>query len=687
MAKVYADGVPLCRIRFPGDCGLPDPSYSTCPCQIPVSSDGTVCFSVVAGNATGPLKGTTVSVTFSGCTTTAHSIVKCVSNAKGIANFCICGSVVPPCTATIKAAGVTLCTVPVVSATAFYPPNIFADGLDGTAGNPLAGKTPELGGAAWAAVSGYNNTIEFGPYGGVQEPGPKDRNTQSVVGSVLTTPFPLTKLAAYDVLHLQVVMANIAANPVQNVLESSRVDLITDPNLPNSGQIFLGEIGTNGFWGANSGASVNPIQSGVTTKQHGDFLLDLYLDPNDVFGDGPYNNAIMAIRPTAGPATAMNSGSYVGHIDGLSCNTTIYRVDLIDNVDDEARFDNLSLSVSRGGPKTIFAANWCPDCSGPPHVANRADVETGGDIAGTLPWAGGQPWEQGGLQGDQFHVQDPNGVEDAGPNSRNSNSWVTSELIQPFDLSTLAAYEGLHLSATMANISADADANPLESSRVDLLTNTSGSFISLGELGTDRNWGANSFAGDPLTSADSTTWSGQTQLDLYLDPNDAVGDGPSPNAYLTVDNGTWVPGTIVGLSSDSASATIISGVRLVRNVDDEVLFDDLVLERADVAQAVTVSVSDPGARSTHPVLVSPNPFRSGTEVRFSLEEPADVEVFVFDLAGRRVRSLRAHGLGLGKQVVRWDGLDDSGVKVRSGVYFVRVRSLNKLIGARVVLLN
>jgi hypothetical protein len=71
---------------------------------------------------------------------------------------------------------------------------------------------------------------------------------------------------------------------------------------------------------------------------------------------------------------------------------------------------------------------------------------------------------------------------------------------------------------------------------------------------------------------------------------------------------------------------------------------------------------------------SPNPFRSRTQVAFLLDEPADAEVSVFDVAGRRLATLAEGAFGEGEHRVDWDGSGPDGSRVPSGVYFVRLEA-------------
>jgi hypothetical protein len=69
--------------------------------------------------------------------------------------------------------------------------------------------------------------------------------------------------------------------------------------------------------------------------QSGLFLLELYLDPHDAFGDGAGHNAILTV----------NGIQFCGLLPTLTASTVIQRVGIIRNVDDEVLFDNLTLET------------------------------------------------------------------------------------------------------------------------------------------------------------------------------------------------------------------------------------------------------------------------------------------------------------------------------------------------------
>ncbi len=64
----------------------------------------------------------------------------------------------------------------------------------------------------------------------------------------------------------------------------------------------------------------------------------------------------------------------------------------------------------------------------------------------------------------------------------------------------------------------------------------------------------------------------------------------------------------------------------------------------------------------------PNPFNQGTNINFSIEKKGSINLTVFDIQGRKVRTLVNEVKNIGHYSVHWDGTDFSGIKVASGVY-------------------
>jgi flagellar hook assembly protein FlgD len=72
--------------------------------------------------------------------------------------------------------------------------------------------------------------------------------------------------------------------------------------------------------------------------------------------------------------------------------------------------------------------------------------------------------------------------------------------------------------------------------------------------------------------------------------------------------------------------------------------------------------------------VSPNPFNPMTKVSYGSPGDAHVRLAVYNVAGRLVRTLVDGEVGVGYHVAVWDGRDNNGVEVGSGVYFCRMEA-------------
>jgi hypothetical protein len=68
----------------------------------------------------------------------------------------------------------------------------------------------------------------------------------------------------------------------------------------------------------------------------------------------------------------------------------------------------------------------------------------------------------------------------------------------------------------------------------------------------------------------------------------------------------------------------------------------------------------------------PNPFNPATTVAFELPEAAAVEIRVYTMLGKEVATLVNERRSAGRFTVDWDGTDGRGMKVASGVYFLRM---------------
>lgn len=92
---------------------------------------------------------------------------------------------------------------------------------------------------------------------------------------------------------------------------------------------------------------------------------------------------------------------------------------------------------------------------------------------------------------------------------------------------------------------------------------------------------------------------------------------------------------------------------------------------------VIVSVKSP-SHNTAPRLFSlasyPNPFAATTNLEISLPRTLPIVVRIFNLLGQEIRAFRQTAMAPERMTIQWDGLDQRGVPVPSGVYFCRLEA-------------
>ncbi len=80
----------------------------------------------------------------------------------------------------------------------------------------------------------------------------------------------------------------------------------------------------------------------------------------------------------------------------------------------------------------------------------------------------------------------------------------------------------------------------------------------------------------------------------------------------------------------------------------------------------------------------PNPSRGRVGLRFLLPAGGAVRLEVYDVSGRRVKTLVSRELGPGEHEAAWEGRDEAGRVVGAGLYFARLRALDRTVTRRLV---
>jgi WD40 repeat protein len=104
---------------------------------------------------------------------------------------------------------------------------------------------------------------------------------------------------------------------------------------------------------------------------------------------------------------------------------------------------------------------------------------------------------------------------------------------------------------------------------------------------------------------------------------------------------------------------------------------------------LTTGVGDAGGDGITRLLAAPtpNPFRSETTLRFTLDSPGEISLDMYDVSGRKVATLVRGTRPAGEHVVRWDGRADSGRRVAGGIYFAMLATEQGADARKVVLID
>jgi len=102
--------------------------------------------------------------------------------------------------------------------------------------------------------------------------------------------------------------------------------------------------------------------------------------------------------------------------------------------------------------------------------------------------------------------------------------------------------------------------------------------------------------------------------------------------------------------------------------------------------AVTgVGDAPPAELALHPAV--PSPFSQSTRVDYDLPGPDRVSIGVYDVTGARIRTLADGARSAGRFAATWDGRDDAGRRVASGVYYLRMQTRSGVKNQKVVLVR
>ncbi len=162
----------------------------------------------------------------------------------------------------------------------------------------------------------------------------------------------------------------------------------------------------------------------------------------------------------------------------------------------------------------------------------------------------------------------------------------------------------------------------------------------------------------------------------YVGTNTTTADPP----------GTWPTGTLTFSSTQGFNNVVVHYDAPPPTCQDYgVIF---MADNMNVIARPNTSTDEGGLAGGRTLANSPNPFTGETSVRFRLDRPATVTVTVHDVQGRLVRTLESERVrDAGIQVIPWDGRNDQGRAVQTGIYLCRARIDGQTAITRMVLLR
>ncbi|MCF8242963.1 MAG: T9SS type A sorting domain-containing protein, partial [Melioribacteraceae bacterium] len=83
----------------------------------------------------------------------------------------------------------------------------------------------------------------------------------------------------------------------------------------------------------------------------------------------------------------------------------------------------------------------------------------------------------------------------------------------------------------------------------------------------------------------------------------------------------------------------------------------------------------------------PNPFNPETKISFVLPESRNISLIVYDMLGRKVNTIISENMHAGQHSVVWDGKDDSGKNLSSGIYIYTLKYGSSIQSKKMILLK
>lgn len=116
-------------------------------------------------------------------------------------------------------------------------------------------------------------------------------------------------------------------------------------------------------------------------------------------------------------------------------------------------------------------------------------------------------------------------------------------------------------------------------------------------------------------------------------------------------------------------------------------FNNLLLLVGDISTNIDITLTQILPDKMELLQNYPNPFNPSTSIRFSIDKPNIVSLIVYDLLGRRVKILLNEEKQSGVYELTWNGKNEYGNQLPSGIYFLRFESNGTQFSKKMILLK
>lgn len=202
--------------------------------------------------------------------------------------------------------------------------------------------------------------------------------------------------------------------------------------------------------------------------------------------------------------------------------------------------------------------------------------------------------------------------------------------------------------------------------------------------------------GDGAGGFDSTRTYVTGGFPLAIDLGDIDGDGDLELVTSDYDDGTWTLYENLGGyygNKRTLNASIAGSCAILHDRNRDQSLDITGVD--ELADQLFFFTNTPQSSAVGPTALRgvtlrqnhPNPFNPTTTITFDLAEAATVDLTVFDAGGRFVRRLDRGQRAAGVHRITWNGTDERGEPVASGLYFYRLEMGGEVVSRKMVLLK